>query len=137
MKGGDCVVETEDADLAEEIGGRPGDRKNSERYRSKQSRDQNGEDRPEVRGDHRDGVEERAAFQLRAGLVGAPRKIDRFGCGLKEWSPSQLTNVPIDQVKCHGMMFLIYMKQTMAMMMARNAERAKTETSKGEQGRMK
>ena len=50
----DRVVEAEDADLAHEIGRGPRDRENAERGRTQQARDQECENAPEIRGEHRD-----------------------------------------------------------------------------------
>ena len=44
----DRVIETENADLAENVSSRPGDREYAERGRSKQSSDKKGEDAAEV-----------------------------------------------------------------------------------------
>jgi hypothetical protein len=64
----DRIVESEDADLAHEICRGPGNGKNAESGWAEQARDEEGEDAPEIRGEHRDEVGPSAAFQFRAGI---------------------------------------------------------------------
>ena len=59
---GDGVVESEDPDLADEIRGRPGNRKRSQGRWPKHARDEKCKDATEVRRQHRDGVKKGAAF---------------------------------------------------------------------------
>ncbi len=65
-EGDDRIVEAEDADLAHEIGRRPRDGENAERGRAEQPGHEEGENAPEVRGEQRDEVRPRSAFQFRS-----------------------------------------------------------------------
>src|SRR6266480_3640700 len=58
----DRVVETENADLAENVSGRPGNGEYAERRWPEHPRDEKCEDAAEIRRQHRDGVQEGAAF---------------------------------------------------------------------------
>ena len=66
----DRVAETEDADLAHEIGRRPSHGENAESGGAEQARDEKREDAAKIRGEHRDEICPRAAFQLRAMIDG-------------------------------------------------------------------
>src|SRR5205807_2818995 len=65
---GDRVVETEDADLAYEIGRGPRHGKNAERRRTEKPRHEKSEDAAKVRCEHRGEVRARAALQFRPGI---------------------------------------------------------------------
>jgi len=58
----DGVIESEDRNLARQISIRPGNRKRSQSSGSEKSRHEKGKDAAEVRRQHRDSVQERAAF---------------------------------------------------------------------------
>ena len=63
-EGHDRVVEGEEARFAQEIRGRPSDRKSAECGWPEQARDQKCKNAAEIRREHRHHVDQRAAFQL-------------------------------------------------------------------------
>src|SRR5713101_7279891 len=58
----DRIIETKNTDLADDVGGRPGNGEYAERRRPEHPRDEKCEDAAEIRRQHRDGVQEGAAF---------------------------------------------------------------------------
>ncbi len=69
-EGNDCVVESENTDLAHEIGRGPRDGEDAKRGRAQQPGDEKGENAPEIRGQQRDEVRPRAALQFRSVIDG-------------------------------------------------------------------
>jgi hypothetical protein len=65
----DRIVETENADLADDICRGPRNREYAERRRAQQPGDKKCKDAAKIRCQHRDRVQERAAFQLHSSLV--------------------------------------------------------------------
>lgn len=73
----DGVVEAEDAKLTDQVRAGPRHRENAQRGWTENPRDQEGKNATKIRGNHRDRVQERAAFQFHAGLIHARRGIYR------------------------------------------------------------
>jgi hypothetical protein len=63
------IIESEDRNFAGQIGIRPGNRKRSQGSRSEESRHEKDKDAAKVRRQHRDRVQEGAAFELCSGFV--------------------------------------------------------------------
>ena len=71
----DRIVEPKNADLADDVGRGPCNGKHAEYRRPEQTCDKKCEDAAEIRREHRNGVQERAAFQLHSRFVHARRRI--------------------------------------------------------------